>query len=73
MSCSFYRRRNEQTKLSERAGKDHRGKSEGRQGSTAVPSQLLRSLQQLCAGIFKPIFSDHGFFLQSQHFPKRGV
>ena len=73
MSCSFYRRRNEQTKLSERAGKDHRVKSEGRQGSTAVPSQLLRSLQQLCAGIFKPIFSDHGFFLQSQHFPKRRI
>lgn len=40
-----------------------------RKGTNPSPSQLLCSVQQLCAGILKQLLQDHGTLLQPEHLP----
>ena len=54
----------EQEKLPEGAGTENPGNREKSQGAEAFAPQLLCTLQQLCAGIFEPVFPDYGVLLQ---------
>ena len=40
-----------------------------RKSPDASASQLLRPVQQLCAGILKQLLQDHGTLLQPEHLP----